>query len=502
MDLTSTTASWQLAINEISCPGAALRKRRHFHLWTVGLCPDAHFSSRNLFVDACCLDRDFDSVFLGCLVDRDQPIQVMDGIGVVRRTGRGRQLLLRTGDGVFDFEPVAPVSSLLFQPNCCKDDAHAVSRDGGSALPELPAKFSHQILALAIVGIIALDNIRRRQVPWVLLVYAISVPAFWLLCGQRLGLFWPYLYSSLQLSSTYSEAMALTPPNAVWATGIFVLCSIFLFIQAWKQKWTNEQVRRFLFLAGLMLVLFLTLKAGHVRADKPHIVASFSMLAAVAMIFYAIFGNVPFSRILTAAGVLLAFFLLCNAMTVGSFHAKGEGVYDQCLASLRSANPLPLSTESVDAYPGNQALLIANRLPLRPRPVLQSYIATTHDLADANASHLTGGSAPQSILFAIQPLDNRYPSFDDSLSWLPLLNDYRSSGIVGGFLIFKKRSTPVNLRLIPISDSTSTVGQQITIPANEAGPIWAEIDLPKTTAGSLAMILFKAPELTMRANLS
>src|SRR5262249_8899468 len=82
---------------------------------------------------------------------------------------------------------------------------------------------------------------------------------------------------------------------------------------------------------------------------------------------------------------------------------------------------LPTPRGTVDLYPSALGYVVANGWSYAGRPVFQSYSAYTGALAELNASHLRGADAPDTIFFGVQPIDGRFPSLDDSLSWPELL---------------------------------------------------------------------------------
>jgi hypothetical protein len=507
IDARSTTASWQLALNEIHAQGLRFGDDVVFNYgpWGFVMTRVYHPATRALMVLAwVAVSLIFFAAAWSIAISRFGPWRAL-GWTIA---------LCAVASFCFELETVfyllAPL--LLFHHfyfNRAATSVLTILLAVGLAFTGL-SKFSHQILASIVILLIAIDDLRRRRIPWIALAYLLAIPTLWMLSGQRLGGLRPYFVYSWRLSAAYSEAMALTPPGAIWAAAGFLVVAMLLMVQASTREGPDGRVRRTLFLLGLGAVLFTAFKAANVRADYTHLVAGFSLLAAVSMICQATFRNSLFTTLLSAAGGLLAVFLLCNGFASSSpdphgpqrGDASSEQFYHQCLSAIRSECPLPVAGGSTDAYPGNQALVIANDRTFNPRPLLQSYIAFTPELAAFNARHLSGESSPQSILFSIHPLDNRYPTFDDGFSWLPLLSHYEPGEARGDFVMLKRRSKARSLRLQPIEDVTVPIGTRIDIASAASTLIWAEIDLPGTVLGSIAKTLYKSPELRMNVKLA
>jgi hypothetical protein len=145
------------------------------------------------------------------------------------------------------------------------------------------------------------------------------------------------------------------------------------------------------------------------------------------------------------------------------------------------------------------SILLSNGLRYQPRPVIQSYTAYTASLAELNAAHLRGPRAPDWIVFDITPIDVRYPSLDDNLSWPELLARYAPQPIdkplVGGGCLLKKRDRPGSFELVPITTLDTRIDQWTAVPSAEEGPVWAKIHVGTTIAGKLADAALRRPRI-------
>jgi hypothetical protein len=126
--------------------------------------------------------------------------------------------------------------------------------------------------------------------------------------------------------------------------------------------------------------------------------------------------------------------------------------------------------------------------------VFQSYSAYGEQLERLNAEHLLGATAPDNILFALNPIDGRLPSLDDALSWPILLGRYALNGTQGEFAILRKRANAASAEIHPLRRTTGILGANVPVPPGEA-PLWARVHLTPSIAGQIASALFATPEV-------
>jgi hypothetical protein len=176
-------------------------------------------------------------------------------------------------------------------------------------------------------------------------------------------------------------------------------------------------------------------------------------------------------------------------------HGTLREAYEAFLARVRNETPLPPMTGTTDAYPWNKALVLACGLPLRSRPVIQSYCAFSPELAELNAAFLRGGHGAENIVFQLNTVDDRYPSLDDGRSWPELLTQYDLRDAEDSFLLLTRSSSPREFHLTPIRELSLAFRERLDLPATNDGPIWAEIEIPRTLRGSIMAALYKPPEL-------
>jgi hypothetical protein len=390
-------------------------------------------------------------------------------------------------------------------------------------------KFTGFLEGVFLVAVIAMDNItRQRRFPWIILVWLAGIFFFWLLAGQQAGLLGPFLRNSWAMANGYTDAMnegnlyALDPLfYSLIGVGFCVLSAMLVRPARW--------VVRIFFGLGMCGILFLSFKQGYVGDDLTHEIASamtliliglaclavavatrkLSMISAVVFLFYAAItlASDAFARQSSNFGGQLV-----GTLSIENLFAPVTGLttkhlpenYKNRLSALRETTPLPPVRNGADLYSCHQAVLFANEMAYRPRPVIQSYSAYTPALAKMNADWLQTVKAAPDLFFAIQPLADRFPSLDDGLSWPELLTLYDINGqsdAADSYLCLSRSATPRGYRLVPLGETAVALGKFFTLPLTN-GPVWAEIEIDKTFAGDLLSFFYKPAVLMADAKLA
>jgi hypothetical protein len=175
--------------------------------------------------------------------------------------------------------------------------------------------------------------------------------------------------------------------------------------------------------------------------------------------------------------------------------------WEQQLGGYRYEYQIPKVKGETDYYSARLVELLAYDIPYRPRPIPQSYSAYTPKLAELNAAHLRSDNAPEFILFDNFALDKRYPSLEDGLSWPELLTRYDVKEVDLPYVLLSRSTTPRNYTLTPISDTTVKFGESFSMPTASNRPIWAQIEINRTLAGSAIAATFKPPMLFLKTKL-
>jgi hypothetical protein len=393
-------------------------------------------------------------------------------------------------------------------------------------------KFTELMMTTGIVLIIAADDVLRcRRFPWLIVVFGFSVIFFWLAAGQSLSSFGPFLSNSWQIAGGYTEAMMSGAGMELLDAGIFWLAAVAACVPIVWAAYLKHSRHGILLVIGLGLILFVVFKHGFVRNDQHESEVAVAVLLTAMMgmaaawpvlrslgerarltcgilgIIVLTYATVAFNICVPEKGLFARFAetlsprdmwsptnLFCNANNL-------KAAYDNRLAEIRDLYPLPELSGGVDVYPWDQVIIFAHDWHYAPRPVFQSYSAYTPGLAEMNADHLRSRHAADNLVFAVRPLDGRFPSLDDGCSWPELLSRYDVQGATKDFVLLKKSPAPREYKLVPLENSFIRFVEPVALPSASNGPIWIKLKIDKTPLGSLIAALYKPPDLTLTITL-
>src|SRR5262249_51796462 len=151
------------------------------------------------------------------------------------------------------------------------------------------------------------------------------------------------------------------------------------------------------------------------------------------------------------------------------------------------ANQLPrlrshVGKASVDVFGCNQSYAIFNNLNFRPRPVFQSYVAYSEALMNLNEQFYFSPRAPEYVLFALSPIDERFPPLEDGRLFRDLFINFQPVDVEGPFLLLKtKQSVAPTLTLL--REGTLGIGDVIGLKEYGKANLWLEIELKPNIAG-------------------
>ena len=391
-------------------------------------------------------------------------------------------------------------------------------------------KFTGLMESVMVVAVIAADNIfRHRRFPWIVPLWVASLVCFWVAAGQHLSSLGPFLCNSWRITSGYTEAMMLTGKTGARDAVCFLLIAVLLCALTGRVAWARHRFLGALPLAGLGTILFIVFKLGYVRNDRHEITSAMALVlislvclavawpgkkraagaASCLLIASTLFASSVFNCWLPGDGLwkqLAGTFSIYNllAPVVGPYTGYLRSNYEKNLASERKTHPLPPIEGDADLYSYEQTILFAHTLPYQPRPVIQSYSAYTLELAEMNAAHLRTARAASNILFAIQPINDRFPSLDDGRSWPELLTLYDLKGASddkGTFLLLSRAAAAREFHLTPLQNTSARFGEPVTLPAATNGPVWVEIKIKKSLTGTVVSTLYKPPVLMLTVSL-
>lgn len=384
-------------------------------------------------------------------------------------------------------------------------------------------KFTFFLGVLVVLLPLTVLDLSARRLPLLALATLIAGATAWMASGQDAGSALAYLRWSLgDLTPGYSAAMQIpTDPrltmHAAAVGAALAAAAIAVTRRPRLERWGRA--------TAIAAILYLLLKAGFTRADFHVWITVFGFVIVAVLLAFSWsrrLGELALAGalVLLLPGGLWLHAALVGAPAAGYFAAVwppraierlaalpllfGDALgraHARQLGALRAAMPLPPIAGPVDAYPIDQALLLAHALDLHPRPVFHSYMAYTPALAHANGEFLLGAHAPQWILFRVRPIDTRLPALDDAPSWPVLLTHYRLAEPAARFAVLERRAVPLRWRLEPLDRIETATGDPVPMPPG-AGLVWARIDVHETLRDALVAAAWSARLVSVRVDLA
>jgi hypothetical protein len=342
---------------------------------------------------------------------------------------------------------------------------------------------------------------------------------FWIVSGQSPENISSYFTGMAPIISGYTEAMAIDGPRREIA--LYLLASTFLLFALLTQKQINNIPRLFLF-GCYFVFLFLSFKAGFVRHDVHAITSGTSILMAALLLPCIINTRLILSAALFA--FISGFYIdshythipirnIADAIA-SSYSSAWNGAknriqnqnwpkdqFEATVNSIRAQASFPVLQGTTDIYSHGQSYLISSGNKWSPRPVLQSYSVYTPELAEANRNHLVESSAPDNIIFKMEPIDGRLPALEDGASWPILMNNYFPTRLENDFLFLRKKEDNGQIEaLLKLSNEKHNFEESYNLP-NAGQPLFARIEITPTIPGRLASIFFKPTQLRIKLEL-
>ncbi|MHB8271384.1 hypothetical protein [Bradyrhizobium sp.] len=393
------------------------------------------------------------------------------------------------------------------------------------------AKFSMNALALPALVIVDLLSLSRRQIPYKTAVFLLCLAGLFVVSGQPLSGLPDYFQASLEVSSGYSAAMSIDGSWREllgWLATASMTFSIVLLVN-WPamtsgglDRWTV--VVQSLLLVGYFLVL---LKAGFVRHDAHSYIAWSALFLAIPLLATTC-GAVRWKYDPLFVPLVICFIVLFVPYAKQSrWNAFNPvGIVDRSIASIQTmarfvghprrwmadnefelkasqerirlqAN-MPYVSGSVDVIPSRQSEVIASGLDYTPRPTIQEYTAYSRALIERDRAFFRSIKAPDYVFFAPGSIDGRHPASAEGPLWPLLLQRYEPFERRFDLLVLRKRPQPLPDLLKEAVVRQARLGEPVVVPPTSA-PMFVKIDVKYNVLGRVAELLFKPPNVTLRA---
>ncbi len=383
-------------------------------------------------------------------------------------------------------------------------------------------KFSYMVVGGVVIATIEARRVLKRRLPVLLVAYVTAIVLLWVATGQRLGDFAAYLSMSLEITRGYTEAMTVVVPgrNGLVFT---VISAALLFATRVPGRDDGWGMREVFTLATWSGFLLLVVKTGIVRQDE-HVLSVSIVLIALSTLFVIAdtsalrraLATVALVSALVGAFVMLTAFadqparepfaqlskLDDQVRVIGRTLTDSgwlEREHERRLARRDVWRPDASRIEgSIDVYPGASLLPRRWSTEYRPRPLVMSYKTYTPRLAELDAAHVRGTSAPDWLLFAIGPIDGRHPALGDGASWPGILAGYDAVTQTSDGVLLGRRDTPRSIGYRPIMNDVVQFGETVKIGSRPGQLVWAKVKIHRTPWSWLSRTFLRSPVFTIR----
>ncbi len=353
----------------------------------------------------------------------------------------------------------------------------------------------------------------------VIVVPIVSLLIFWVMAGQGVETLSDYFFAASQITSGYTEAMAIDGDG--WEIIAFVIVSLTIIVTALTDRTLTTDTRVFVF-ALLVIPLALLMKSGFVRHDGHAIIAgtTLPLIALIASLNQISRRSVPAIVLAFAASTYISSHYIKQPMTMmasatatrlsdavtGLGHRATignwpRGEFNRALTVLNKESPLTTLEGTTDIYSFQQGRLLAANNTWNPRPIFQSYKPYTPFLANKNRDFLLSDKGSKHLFVQVEPIDGRLPSLEDGPSWPVFLDHYRPISHQNGFLLLERRAPAKAAINSASSPKLYTFGQDVSVPTSAGGPVFAKASIHMTGLGKLTDTAYKTSRLQITVTL-
>jgi hypothetical protein len=391
---------------------------------------------------------------------------------------------------------------------------------GGLAGALLLIKLNDGVFALLIVAAAAwfLSPGRWRSTVAAGGTAAALIAVGWVATRNPVGEFPTYVKHAAQVATGYTDAMWVETA-ARWELPVaVVLGALTLALVAWR-----VQRNRLPAVAVCLILLFGEFKHGFVRHDPYQALASFVVVAVIAIAVP--WGPGPRRRVAPSAlfvGALVTGLASVGLATINPLYdakwaARTAGNllvpwrYDDLVnqehGKILAANHLPPAavtalahhTFHVEPYEASVAWAVGKTATWRPLPVFQTYSAYTPALDELNASALRNSRRAPSRILRVRrsiTIDNRNPDFDSPDAVLAMLCNYRVELRQAAFDVLARHAGRCGQER-PIASTTVHGQRPVTVPSppNADDVVIARLHVDQSLGQRLRSALYRPSKL-------
>ena len=352
----------------------------------------------------------------------------------------------------------------------------------------------------------------QRKLPWILIGFIFCFLFLSFITYQPLSGLVAFMHNNLDVVMGYSGAMSITERRTVF---LIIAYLIFTLIEVIGIRYLRISLAEKYYISSLTLMVnFFVFKESFVRADTHVFLAiQFAFVGLVFMLILflrlGLTKKSPWLLCSPIMGMILLVIMtlisknhffsvwkypLDNLANIPTYFRQDfVQRYQQQVQSIQHECNLPTISGTVDIYSFDQACVLAGQFAYQPRPIFQSYSAYTSRLLELNRDYLLGTQAPDNIFFALQSIDMRYPSSEDSISWPVLLTYYHFKAMVGPYAWLVKQTSPAStITSKLVAAQTYHMNEQVAVPPTFRNQyLWMQISLTPTISSRLLSWLYK-----------
>lgn len=360
-------------------------------------------------------------------------------------------------------------------------------------------KFTFCVLSLIPI----LSLIYRRHIAYAVLIFLFWI-TLWYIFQHNIFDVVNYLINSNQIAKGYALGMQNIFDSPYDYKNKYALLILIIYLLSGL---TVYKISKNKTIAALTYIIgFFIYKESIVRADG-HVIffAAFdiNLLVLLLLKYKTHFKSKTF--LFTLISIFISFHVIYKEIPQRIFYpyfkknylsAKVDENYE--ISIINKKYEFPLLNGCSDLYPFNLAVLIASGNKMCVRPVFQSYSVYTPQLLKLNAEHLSVKDAPENIFWNISPIDNRYPTEDDSLSWPLIIQNYElTQYFFNGYILLQRKKQFINNYILnPILKKDNLLfGEKVQV--NNSGLIWLKGDIEPNIFEKMISLLYKPNQLNL-----
>lgn len=361
----------------------------------------------------------------------------------------------------------------------------------------------------------------RKIVPFLLDIALMSLLlcVVWLAMYGSLKGIMHYMMGMYALAGDNSSAAALYPQNNWLLLSVYIIISSTIWF-------VFKSDRGFFYGLIILPSLFAAWKHGMARQDVYHTHGLLFFNIAVFLIFILfVRRKKPVMAVVSFIALLSLYINNLNAINYKPVRLNFNGTHyffqyisefsiiknqaDSINYENVKSDILPESIrknmgyQTVDVYPWDYAIIPANNLNWRPRPVIQTYASYTSWLDRLNASHFASENAPDFLIWDFQKItfnvsggnfesiDHRYLLNDEPNTIISLMQHYSLWYKQAPFLVFQKCKNYKPLNVTSLQVNSVKWDEWVEVPAFTGDLLRLKLNIPSSFLRSLKSFLYK-----------